>query len=119
VGVGVNVRQAAVPLSLREGAICLDEGFGRPVARRQVMVGFLKHFQTLYQRFESGEHGWILDRWKNCSSMWNGARIRIDDGYRQFGAVTRGITPSGALEVTTDEGVDETLFAADVSVRRA
>jgi biotin-(acetyl-CoA carboxylase) ligase len=117
--VGINVRQAAIPPDLQELAICLDEGLGKPVARREVMVGFLGHFQTLYQLFESGEHGRILEKWKSCSSMWKGARIRIDDGHRQFGAVTRGITPSGALEVTTDEGVDETLFAADVSVRRA
>jgi BirA family biotin operon repressor/biotin-[acetyl-CoA-carboxylase] ligase len=119
VGVGVNVRYAAIPPDLQELAICLDEGFGKPVARREVMVGFLGHFQILYQLFESGEHRRIIEKWKNCSSMWNGARILIDDGHRQFGAVTRGITPSGALEVITDEGVEETLFAGDVSVRRA
>lgn len=118
VGVGVNIRRAAVPPSLQELAICLDEGLGKLVDRRGVMVGFLRHFQTLYRLFESGEHELIIEDWKSCSSMWNGTPILIDDGHGLLAAVTRGITPSGALEIITDDGVEKTIFAGDVSVRR-
>ena len=61
----------------------------------------------------------LLERWKSYSSMWNGAAIWILEDGKQREAVTCGLSPLGALRVRNEDGLEETLLAGDVSVRRA
>lgn len=119
VGVGINVREGSVPKSLAHEATCLDEMAHELVPRRKILVSFLRRFQAHYLAFERGEHGELLDRWKTCSSMWNGARVWITDGDRRRSAVTCGLSEIGALLVRTPEGAIETVLAGDIRVRRA
>jgi BirA family biotin operon repressor/biotin-[acetyl-CoA-carboxylase] ligase len=119
VGVGINVRRAGLPEALSRLAISLDEAFGKILARRKVLVMYLHHFQILYELFEAGQQRQIIERWKKCSSMWDGAQVVIQDGERQTAAVTCGITESGALKIRLDDGIEKTILAGDVTVRSA
>lgn len=118
IGIGINVRPASVPESLKDSAAALDEAAGRLLPRRSLLVAYLRKFQECYLLFEQGNRAALLERWKRHSSMWNGAQVWITDGESRRSAVTCGLDESGALMVRTPEGKVETVLAADVSVRR-
>jgi BirA family biotin operon repressor/biotin-[acetyl-CoA-carboxylase] ligase len=118
VGIGINVKLGSVPEELRDRATCVSQEAGTGIPRRRLLVRFLYYFQLFYCCFERGEHGELLSRWMERSSMWNGAPIWIDDGGRPRSAVTCGLTELGALRIRNDDGTEETLLAGDVSVRR-
>ncbi len=118
VGLGINVRQVSVPESLIGEAASLDAMAQASVPRRQLLVKFLHHFQLTYLLFEQGNHAEVLERWKSMSSMWNGARIWINEGTLRRSAVTCGINEVGALLVRTADGSLETILAGDISVRK-
>jgi len=119
VGVGINVRQGSVPEALKDQATCLDLEAGAEVPRRRLLVRFLYHLQLCYDLFERGGYRELLERWKSCSSMWNGVPVWIDDSGQRSAAVTCGLTDLGALRIRRTNGMEETLLAGDVSVRRA
>ncbi len=119
VGIGINVRQGSIPEDLRDQATCLSEEAGEDIPRRKTLIHCLKHFQLCYDLFERGEHGELLDHWKRLSGMWKGVRVWIEDGGRRRCGTTCGITHQGALRVRNEDGTEETLLAADVTVRRA
>ena len=118
VGIGIDVHEGSVPESLKSEAVSIDEMARTQVPRRQLLVRFLHNFQTSYVTFERGNHRELLEKWKSCSSMWDGAPIWIMEGETRRSAVTCGINEIGALLVRTPEGSIETLMAADISVRR-
>jgi biotin-(acetyl-CoA carboxylase) ligase len=75
-------------------------------------------FQDYCQLFEAGENEAILEKYKAVSSIWKGAPIWVIDGNAKRAAVTCGLTSSGGLRVRMDTGEEETLLAAEVSVRQ-
>jgi BirA family biotin operon repressor/biotin-[acetyl-CoA-carboxylase] ligase len=117
IGVGINVHRGSVPEHLTGEATCLDESAGVEVPRRKLLVGFLQHFQIVYATFENGNYGEVLDCWKQYSTMWNGARVTLEEGGRRRSVVTRGLDDVGALRVETECGVVETILAGDVRLR--
>ena len=115
---GINVRSGSVPDNLSEEAVCIDESAHTTVPRRKILVSYLEQFQAVYISFEKGEHVALLDRWKLHSTMWDGVRIRIEEGSRRRFVVTCGLDKIGALLVRNDEGVMETIHAGDVRIQR-
>ncbi|MBN2241310.1 MAG: biotin--[acetyl-CoA-carboxylase] ligase [Acidobacteria bacterium] len=118
VGVGINVRGASVAEEMVDDAICIDEPARTAVPRRRILVVFLRHFQAEYRSFETGKHSEILDRWKSHSTMWDGARVWIEENAGRRRALTRGLNETGALMVETEDGSLETILAGDVRIRR-
>ncbi len=82
------------------------------------MVWFLRNLQEGYLLFEQGNHKRILDQWKCFSTMWNGVPVWVAEDDRGWQGVTCGLTEAGALRVRSEAGVEETLLAGDVSIRR-
>ncbi len=119
VGVGVNVIQAPLPDGLKGKVTSLSEAAGSRVPRRQLMVRFLYQFQIAYDLFNRGEHGRILEQWKSFSRMWSNTPVWIVEGEQAYPAVTIGLTDSGALMVRTPDGAEQTILAADVSIRQS
>ncbi len=119
VGVGINVRQDSIPEGLFDQATCLSREAGTEIPRRRLMMAFLRYFQQWYLVFERGEHRKLLACWKELSSMWNGVPIWIEDGGNRVAAVTCGLTDLGALRIRNADGIEKTLLAGDVTVRRA
>lgn len=117
IGVGMNVGMDSVPPELEGSATSVSREAGAVVPRRPLLVSFLRHFQHEYLLFERGERQAILDHWKAASSMWNGVRVRICEGDVCREATTCGLSDSGAIRVRLTDGSEETLMAADVSMR--
>jgi len=118
IGVGVNVGPASIPSSLAEQATAISKEAGVGIPRRQLLIRFLCNLQQGYILFEKGEHARILDQWKGLSTMWNGVPVWVSEDERRRPAVTCGLTELGALCVRSEDGVEETLLAGDVSIRR-
>ena len=117
VGVGVNVGIDSVPPGMEDSATSVSREAGTGVPRRALLVAFLRHFQQEYLLFERGERQAILEHWKTASSMWNGARVRLCEGDTWREATTCGLSESGAMRVRLPDGSEETVLAADVSLR--
>lgn len=118
VGVGVNVNRVALPEHIQGRVTSISEAAGTQVPRRQLMVRFLYHFQIGYDLFARGEHRQILEQWKNFSRMCTNTPVWIKEGEQAYPAVTAGLTESGALLVRTQDGAQQTILAADVSIRQ-
>ncbi len=119
VGIGINVREESGPAELYDQATCIDKEAGGEIPRRRLLVHCLHRFQECYGLFERQEHRELLQRWKRLSSMWDGVPVWIDDGSRRRAGITSGLTELGALRIRNEDGTEETLLAADVTVRRA
>jgi BirA family transcriptional regulator, biotin operon repressor / biotin---[acetyl-CoA-carboxylase] ligase len=118
VGLGINVRKGSVPENLTSEAICLDEIAQGFVPRRRLLVHFLRHFQLCYLLFEQGKHDELLERWKSCSSMYEGVPIWMGKGETRREAITCGLNEMGALMVRTSDGTRQTIVAEDISIKR-
>jgi BirA family biotin operon repressor/biotin-[acetyl-CoA-carboxylase] ligase len=118
VGVGINTGQACVPAELSDVATSVGREAGIPVPRRQLLVCFLRHFQHMLILFESSAHEELLERWKSHSSMWDGVPVRVVEGNSTKLAVTCGLSDIGGLRIRLADGVEETVLAGDVTVRR-
>jgi biotin-(acetyl-CoA carboxylase) ligase len=92
--------------------------FGIAVPRRYVAARFLSRLQNFCELFEAGENETILEKYKAASSIWKGVPIWVIDGNSRKPAVTCGLSRTGGLRVRMDSGEEETLLAAEVSVRR-
>jgi BirA family transcriptional regulator, biotin operon repressor / biotin---[acetyl-CoA-carboxylase] ligase len=117
-GVGINVARDSIPPGLQDRVTSLDVEAGVRLPRRSLLVLFLKRFQQGYQLFEAGSHEQILQEWKRWSKMWNGVRVHVTEGGISRPAVTCGLSENGGLRIRTEDGAEETVLAADVSVRR-
>jgi BirA family transcriptional regulator, biotin operon repressor / biotin---[acetyl-CoA-carboxylase] ligase len=116
-GVGINVGCDSIPPGLEDRVTSLDSEAGVRLPRRSLLVLFLKLFQQGYLSFENGNHEAILREWKSWSKMWNGTRVKVMDGETSRSVVTCGLSEDGGLMVRTDDGTEEIVLAADVSVR--
>lgn len=117
VGVGMNVGRDSVPEELRKQATSISLEAGVRVPRRRLLVRFLYFFQLNYQKFQHGQDQEILDLWKAHSSMWDGVAVWIIEAQNPRPAVTCGLTEFGALKIRGEDGREEILLAADVSLR--
>ncbi len=118
VGVGVNVLPRSVPAELSTFAATVGTEAGAAVPRRWLLIRFLTHFRAGYHLFETGSLAEIIEQWKNCSTMWDGVEITVQEGTRSKWAVTCGLTKTGALRIRNEKGCVETLLVGDVSIRR-
>lgn len=117
VGVGINVGKSELPAVLRDQVTSVSAAAGVLVPRRPLLVRFLYHFQIGFRLFEQADDAGILEQWKSFSRMWMDTPVWIVEDERRRAAVTRGLSPTGALLVETADGTTETLIAGDVSIR--
>jgi BirA family biotin operon repressor/biotin-[acetyl-CoA-carboxylase] ligase len=117
-GCGINVAGAAVPPGLESQATAVAPEFGFPVPRRSMAAKFLTQLQEFWGMFEAGEDDSILGKYKAVSSIWNESPIWVIEGDSRRPAVTFGLAPTGGLRIRTESGTEETLLAAEVSIRK-
>jgi BirA family biotin operon repressor/biotin-[acetyl-CoA-carboxylase] ligase len=117
IGVGMNVGADGVPAGLENSAASISGEAGVAIPRRRMLVTFLRDFQNEYLLFERGERHLVLEHWKAASSMWDGTDVRLYDGNLWRDAITCGLSDLGALKVRFSDGSEETVLAAEVSVR--
>jgi BirA family transcriptional regulator, biotin operon repressor / biotin---[acetyl-CoA-carboxylase] ligase len=117
IGCGINVSSGSIPPGLESQATAVSQEFGIEVSRCKIAAKFLLHLQSLWALFEAGQDGAILETYKAGSSIWNGVAIWVMEGSSKRPATTCGLSTTGGLRVRTESGREETLLAAEVSIR--
>jgi BirA family transcriptional regulator, biotin operon repressor / biotin---[acetyl-CoA-carboxylase] ligase len=109
VGLGINLRPAALPPELAERATSLEAELGRAVERGAVLVATLASLADAVAELRAGRHETILERWRARSPSSIGASVEwmASGGVRR--GVTDGIDADGALRVRSPAGVERVI----------
>ncbi|HKP45341.1 MAG TPA: biotin--[acetyl-CoA-carboxylase] ligase [Pyrinomonadaceae bacterium] len=120
VGIGVNLTDAAFPVTLAATATSVADAAGRVTNSEQVLNAILKSFAEYYEILQSPNGSAdIVTAWSNRSSYALGKRVRVTESDRVFVGTTRGLESDGALRVETDSGEISVLYAGEVQSLRA
>ncbi len=118
-GVGVNLRRDSFPAEISDTATSVEEQTGRAPDAERLLEALTR---TLARRYETLHAGGgaeeILHEWQRNSSYAHGRRVRVALAGETFEGITRGLDPDGALRVETDEGINRTVTAGDVTALR-
>jgi BirA family biotin operon repressor/biotin-[acetyl-CoA-carboxylase] ligase len=98
-GIGINVRTAAVPAALVGRASSLEAELGAPVDRSRVLVETLVAIARWREILADSGLETIRGRWRTLSPTSAGASVAWGDGDRRRRGVTAGLDGDGALLV--------------------
>jgi BirA family biotin operon repressor/biotin-[acetyl-CoA-carboxylase] ligase len=114
VGMGVNVRWGEFPPELAGIATSCNFLSDRPVDRADLLVEWLRRYDALLGQITTPEGRARARDEYAARSATLGRRVRIELPNRTFDGLATGVAPSGALEVTRDDGALEAVAAGDV-----
>jgi BirA family transcriptional regulator, biotin operon repressor / biotin---[acetyl-CoA-carboxylase] ligase len=118
VGVGINVNHQNFPPELEPIAASLRRETGKPWAREQILVEFLRTLEKEIASLEAELRGTptqtsLLDRFTSASSWVRGKHVSVEESGGYTG-VTDGLNPRGFLRVIGDDGVLHTVLSGGV-----
>jgi BirA family transcriptional regulator, biotin operon repressor / biotin---[acetyl-CoA-carboxylase] ligase len=108
VGMGMNVRADAFPSALADVATAVDLVSDRPVDRVELVVAWLRAFDTQLDRTAA-----VVDA-AAARSATLGRQVRVELARTQVCGLASRLTDEGFLVVLTDEGSEHVLTAGDV-----
>ena len=120
VGIGINLKPAALSDDLRQTAISIEEVIDREPDAERILAELLQAFGERYKVLESSdgaEH--TIREWCASSSYAYDRRVRVSLETETFTGMTRGLDRDGALRVETDNGQIRIVRAGDVTALRA
>jgi BirA family biotin operon repressor/biotin-[acetyl-CoA-carboxylase] ligase len=115
VGIGINVNQQKFPADLAGASTSLRMETGRMQSRLEVLVQFLRQFESDYQELLSVGAAGVVKRFEAASSYARGKRVRVTNGRESFTGVTAGLEDTGLLRVMRDDGEISIVIAGDVA----
>jgi BirA family biotin operon repressor/biotin-[acetyl-CoA-carboxylase] ligase len=115
VGIGINVNQQKFLADLAGASTSLRMETGRTQSRLEVLVQFLRQFESDYKELLSEGAAGVVKRFEAASSYARGKRVRVTNGRESFTGVTAGLEETGLLRVKRDEGEITTVIAGDVA----
>jgi BirA family biotin operon repressor/biotin-[acetyl-CoA-carboxylase] ligase len=115
VGIGINVNQQKFPAELSGASTSLRIETGRKQSRLEVLMQFLRQFESDYQELLSEGSAGVVKRFETASSYARGKRVRVTNGRESFTGVTAGLEETGLLRVKRDDGETTAVIAGDVS----
>lgn len=117
IGVGINVGNRAFPEELKERATSIFLETGELISKSELILAIMKEFEDQYEAFcKAGDLSPILEGYDRIL-VNRGREVRILDAKGSYKATAFGISPQGELLVEREDGVRETIFAGEVSVR--
>jgi len=116
VGVGLNVNGRPESLQARVGAALttLEQHYGSPLPRKEVLVGILEKIDDIYQQFQGGGLAEVVGRYRRFESVL-GRSICVRVGQEVVCGTATALTDNGALVVNTLEGERE-ITAGEVEL---
>ncbi|MEZ5284402.1 MAG: biotin--[acetyl-CoA-carboxylase] ligase [Vicinamibacterales bacterium] len=105
-GVGLNVREAALPPEVADRATWLARESGAPVDRGALLASVLGQLDAIFRRLAEGQADGILRQWRGASPSAHGVSIQWRDGDAIRTGRTAGIDATGALLARTDAGLE-------------
>jgi BirA family biotin operon repressor/biotin-[acetyl-CoA-carboxylase] ligase len=115
VGIGINVNQQKFPADLAGASTSLRMETGKMQSRLEVLVQFLRQFESDYRELLSEGSAGVVKRFEAASSYARGKRVRVTNGRDSFTGVTAGLEETGLLRVKRDDGEITTVIAGDVA----
>lgn len=115
VGIGVNVNQQKFPAELAGASTSLRMETGKVQSRLEVLVQFLRQFESDYKELLSEGSAGVVKRFEAASSYARGKRVRVTNGRESFTGVTAGLEETGVLRVKRDDGEITLVIAGDVA----
>ncbi|WP_322797344.1 biotin--[acetyl-CoA-carboxylase] ligase [Tepidiforma sp.] len=114
IGINVNADPSVLP-ELAGIATALATVAGRPIDREELLAGLCNHLERAFE--EPIER--VVAEYRQLSLVL-GRRVIIDTpGGQRYEATAARIDSTGALVVRLDDGTEETVTAADVTLRPA
>lgn len=114
IGVGINVRPAALPPEVAVGATCLDAEAGHTVGRGLVLAAVIETLADTLAGLSAGAADDILRAWRAASPASTGTHVKWTDASGPRAGVTAGIDDSGALLVQTPTNL-ERIIAGEIT----
>ena len=118
VGIGLNVNQERFSGELAGLATSLRQETGKTQSRMEVLVRFLREFESDYNRFLREGIAGVIQRFEVVSSYAHGKKVRVTNGAESFVGTTAGLGPEGLLQVEREDGRVITVIAGDVAEAR-
>jgi BirA family transcriptional regulator, biotin operon repressor / biotin---[acetyl-CoA-carboxylase] ligase len=114
VGIGVNVRRSAFPVSLAGRATAIEMETDRPVDAAACTVEVLAAFAEVIRMLGRGDQPAVVDAWRRLGRAGlGGAPVRWNDQTGGRRGIARDVDATGALLVEAD-GAVERLVAGEV-----
>lgn len=119
VGIGINLKEDALPAELREVATSVEALIGRAPDVEALLSSLTRSLAQRYQTLQApGGTDETLDEWCERSSYAYGKRVRVTLDAEIIEGVTRGLEPDGALRVETEAREIKLIRAGDVTALR-
>jgi BirA family biotin operon repressor/biotin-[acetyl-CoA-carboxylase] ligase len=121
IGVGINVNHHSFVAELESLATSLRRESGRPWAREQILIEFLRALEKEIALLEAELRGnatkaSLLDRFTAASSWVRGKHVSVDEAGGYTG-VTDGLDARGFLRVSGDDGLLHTVLSGGVRAK--
>jgi BirA family transcriptional regulator, biotin operon repressor / biotin---[acetyl-CoA-carboxylase] ligase len=121
IGVGINVNHHSFAAELESLATSLRRESGRPWAREQILIEFLRALEKEIALLEAELRGnatkaSLLDRFTAASSWVRGKHVSVDEAGGYTG-VTDGLDARGFLRVSGDDGLLHTVLSGGVRTK--
>ena len=112
-GIGINLRSAALPPELADIATALDKHLPRPCDRQELLAALVDQVARRYRAWTRGEDAALLAEFTARSRYAQGLEVVVGgaDGYR---GTTAGLEPTGFLRVRLASGEVRTIVSGDV-----
>ncbi len=119
IGVGINVNQPAeeFPKEIQETAGSVFSQTGMNTDRSKLIALCMKFFEENYEKYCRNSDLSLLKEEYEKHLININKQVRILDPKGEYEAVAAGITRSGALMITREDGTVEEINAGEVSVR--
>ncbi len=120
IGAGVNVNQRSFPKALEDKATSLALLTGASVDRRALLCLYLLRLEEAMERVEADGLAGIREEYE-ARSVTLGKRVKVQSGLLgqtvDMIGIATGLSDTGALLVTDENGMEHPVLSADVSVR--
>ena len=116
-GVGINANTKEFPQEIQDKATSLQLELGHPVNRAELVAETMKCFEHNYEIFEKTQDlSGLMEAYQEVLVNYN-QPVRVLEPGNEYSGIARGINELGELLVERENGVVETVYAGEVSVR--
>ena len=112
-GIGINIMPAAYPPDVAARATSIEAELGRGVDRGLLLAECLASLAARYRQLQAGEGEAVTQAWRARAGSTLGRSVEWDAAGIRYQGVVQDIDATGALLVSTSEGVMR-LFSGEV-----